>query len=140
MFMNRHLNFGYLLVLLVVFVVAISAGKIDAQPLYTLEEKREKALDAETAGERPDTPKEVIRITLNVRTGDVEKVEGGILVRNEFKREGDVRKGEENNFEKNNVEGLKIKKIIPGVIFTHEGSHCIEFWIGGFRYRYCPPH
>ena len=31
----------------------------------------------------------------------------------------------------------KVKDIIPCAIYTHKGSNCITFVIGGFEYEYC---
>ncbi len=136
MFTSRHLNFGYLLVIPVVFVIAISASCTLAY-----------AEEATTAG-TSTAQKDVIQITIDAETGNVESVIGGVIIEGKeggvdvFEAKCDKIEKERIRFDINNVEDLKgrIKKIIPAVIFTHSGSHYIDIWIDGWRWRWMIPH
>ncbi len=127
MFRNRHLNFGYLSVIVVTFVIAISASC-----KLTYAEKEEEQID-------------VIQITLNADTGNVISVVGGEMLKSKglttMKMVGSVERGDEIDFDADNIpDGRHVKKIIPCVIFTSDNHHCITIWIDGYPWRYCPKH
>ncbi len=110
MFRNRHLNFGYLLVILVVFAISISASC--------------KLAYAQT------TPTGVLVIAIDVDTGDVVGAAGvppaGFPVIPIAGQPAGPVKG-------------KIIKVIPTVIITSVvNPNCITFTILGKQYTYCP--
>jgi len=112
MFRNRHLNFGYLLVILVVFAIAISAS-------------------SKLAYAGPGGPNGALVLSFDVLKADVlgalavppdeaaDPTPVPIPVAAEQMPSG-------------------IKKVIPCIIVTHTGSHCITFIIAGKMYQYCP--
>ncbi len=110
MFRNRHLNFGYLLVIVVAFVIAMSAS---CKLAYAEAEKG----------------KPVMIITVDVETGDLISVRGVV-------EEPQTRPGE---IEANKGEShiCKPRKIIPAVFVTQKGSNCIIFYFRGKEYEYC---
>ncbi len=123
MFRNRHLNFGYLLVIPVVFAIAISAS---CKLTY--------------AGEEEKT--HVMQVTLNAMTGNVISVIGGELQKGgEITAKAIVHRGDAIDFNADNIpKDRHVKKIIPCVIFTSEKHHWLTIWIDGFPWRWYIPH
>ncbi len=122
MFRNKHLNFGYLLVILVVFAIAISTSY---KPGYALAE--------EAAVEKKG--KHELIITFDADTGEVQ-------LDDSFPR------GDEKNHNKKVKEKTKaltgpitigeIKDIIDcRIILYTKNPTCITFEIGGKMYTYC---
>lgn len=107
MFRNRHLNFGYLSVIVVAFVIAISASC--------------KLASAE-AGKEEVTNHKLI-IMLDGETGRVDVTdEGGNKI--------DAEKYKP-------LVGDYVKTIRHAVVYTSGQNSCIIFVIGGERYKYC---
>jgi len=124
MFMNRHLNFGYLLVIVVAFVIAMSAS-----------------CKTTHAGKNPEG---VVVIVFSVEDGLPKLAfEGVIKPNNEFVLGEPIKV----NSGGPNLDALNkgaIKAIESAAIVTNEGSCCFTYWSGGkevehcFEAPYCP--
>jgi hypothetical protein len=116
MFRNRHLNFGYLLVIVVAFVIAMSAS---CKLAYAEAEKEEQ---------------HVLIITVDLK-GKLVNIQGAVGLP-QIKGSRDVTVRKEGSFSLD-VSGTKGREIIPAVFFTHEKSDCIIFYFRGKEYEYC---
>ncbi len=118
MFRNRHINFGFLSVILVAFVIAMSAS---CKLAY--------------AGAGKGKP--VMIITIDVKTGKLISVRGAVEVTP--KKPDEIgRKFDEPSFTLN-ARGTTPREIIPATFYTHEKSDCIIFYFRGYEYEYCYP-
>ncbi len=118
MFMNRHLNFGYLLVIVAVFVIAMSASC--------------KIAYSKGEGEA------VLVIALSVEDGSPRAFEG-FIVNGELEIGPEVTMDKGSECEPSLPHG-KITKIIPAMVVTHTGSPgCVTYWQNGEEKERCWP-
>ncbi len=115
MFRNRHLNFGYLLVILVVFAISISAS---CKPAYA----------ASISG-----PNGALGIRFDLKDGTIVDVTAVGLP----KPPAVIAVSIPEQPEIFPPPG-KMKKITHCFIINWEGSNCITFYILGKMYEYCP--
>ncbi len=106
MFRNRHLNFGYLLVILAVFAIAISASSKLAYASGGENGTLVMSFDAKEG-------------TVIGSVGVPPTGSGGVIIPVPGKPEKIP---------------PHIKKVTPCIIITHTGSHCITFIIAGYIY------
>ncbi len=118
MFRNRHLNFGYLLVIVAAFVIAMSAS---CKITY--------------AGKKAEA---VLVIALSVEDGSPRTFEGSIV--NDVLTIGpEVTMDKGSECEPSLPHGT-ITKVIPAMVFPHTGSPgCVTYWQGGVQKTRCFP-
>ncbi len=115
MFRNRHLNFGYLLVILVAFAIAITAS-------------------SKLAYAGPGGPNGALSIRIDAALGSIVDAVGvGLVPDGSTNPNVPVPEAAQNH-----PKPLKIKEVIPCTILIYDGSDCIIFYIGGKQYTYCP--